>query len=145
MGEVFCAFCGHPAETDTAGVIICHNPSCLWRNSNNMNENKISYINDKKEIKNMKTNENNSNLILRYYYVEYINNDSELLQANCIHDLIAKLLKQEENFTPFVEKCYCAFTKSSISELIQFYNHFGEDAISKISEFDNLNVVYGKE
>lgn len=145
MGEVFCAFCGHPAETDTAGVIICHNPSCLWRNSNNMNENKISYINDKKEIKNMKTNENNSNPILRYYYVEYINDDSELLQANCIYDLIEKLLKQEENFTPFVEKCYRAFTKSSISELIQFYNHFGEDIIFKISEFDNLNVVYGKE
>lgn len=84
----------------------------------------------------------NSNTILRYYFVEYIGADSELLQANCLYDLIEKILKQEGEFTPFVEKCYRAFTESSVSELIRFYNNFSEFTIEKISELENLNVVY---
>lgn len=93
-------------------------------------------------VKNVKKN---LDLILRNYFVEYIEKDSELFQANCIYDLIEKILKQEGEFTPFVEKCYRSFINSSIPELIQFYNLFSIYTISKISEFDNLNVIYTKE
>ena len=52
MNEIFCPFCGHVAETNTTGVIVCHNPSCLWNNSNNMNKNKILCIDNKiKELR----------------------------------------------------------------------------------------------
>lgn len=149
---LICPKCGSIAEIDTAGNIVCTCQNCNWSEyiSNKTNKIQNDFIQPKKvddiekEINEISCN-SYSNPILRWYYVEYINDGTELLQANCIHDLIAKLLKQEENFTPFVEKCYCAFTKSSISELIQFYNHFGEDIISKISESDNLTVVYEKK
>ena len=121
---IVCPKCGSVAERDTAGNIVCTCQSCNWSdyiNETNKGENNLTL-----QSKNMETKENNSNAPLRYYYVEYINEDSELLQASCIYDLIEKILKQEGEFTPFVEKCYCAFTKSSISELIQFYNNFSE-------------------
>ena len=103
-------------------------------------ENDLTLQSEKKE-----TTEKNPDSILRNYFVEYIEEDSELFQANCIYGLIEKILKQEGEFTPFVEKCYRSFTKSSIPELIQFYNLFSEYTIKKISEFDSLTVVYEKE
>ena len=122
---------------------MCANPDCNWStllSKIDKVENDLTFQSEKKE-----TTEKNPNSILRYYFVEYIEEDSELFQANCIYDLIEKILKQEGEFTLFVEKCYRSFTKSSIPELIQFYNLFSEYTISKISEFDNLNVIYKKE
>lgn len=144
---LFCPKCGSIAETDTVGGIICSNSSCNWSD----------YIDAMKKTQGgsihlervgdieKKTIGKNPESILRYYFVEYIEKDSELIQANCLHDLIAKILKQEGVFTPFVEKCYRHFTKSSVPELMQFYNHFGSYIIKKISETDNLTVVYEKE
>ena len=58
---------------------------------------------------------------------------------------IKEMLKRIGEFTPFVEKCYCSFLKSSIYVLVEFYNHFSEFTITKISKFDNFNCIYEKE
>lgn len=140
---IFCPKCGYPTSRDTAGNVMCANPDCNWStllSKIDKVENDLTLQSEKK-----KTTEKNPDSILRNYFVEYIEEDSELFQANCIYGLIEKILKQEGEFTPFVEKCYRSFTKSSIPELIQFYNLFSEYTISKISEFDNLNVIYIKE
>lgn len=141
---LICPKCGSIAEYSSYyGRVICTNSKCTW--SECVDKIQKETKNDFIQPIRVEKDEKKMNEMLTYYYVEYINDDSKLLQANCIYNLIEKLLKQEGEFTPFVEKCYCAFTKSSVSELVQFYNHFGTDLISKISEFDNLNIVYGKE
>lgn len=149
---LICPKCGSVAERDTAGNIVCTSQSCNWSDytSNKTNKTQNDFIQSKK-VDNVEKGINEiscnsySNPILQWYYVEFIGEDSKLYQANCLYDLIEKMLKQEGEFTSFVEKCYRAFTKSSVSELIQFHNHFGVDIIFKISEFDNLNVIYTKE
>lgn len=140
---IFCPKCGYPTSRDTAGNVMCANPDCNWStllSKIDKVENDLTLQSEKKE-----TTEKNPDSILRNYFVEYIEEDSELIQANCIYDLIEKILKQEGEFTPFVEKCYRSFTESSIPELIQFYNHFSEYTIEKISGIDNPTVVYEKK
>ena len=91
-----------------------------------------------------KMNESKTEIPIKYY-IEFFNEESEIIQANSLYELIKEMLKRIGEFTPFVEKCYCSFLKSSIYELVEFYNHFSEFTITKISKFDNFNCIYEKE
>ena len=144
---LICPMCGSIAGMDNADRIVCSNLSCNWSDwAGKTNKTQNDFIQPKK-VDNVeeKTTEKNNDSTLRYYFVEYIGADSELLQANCLYDLIKKMLEQEEEFSYFVERCYQSFRDSSVIEMVQFYNHFSEFTIEKISELEKLNVVYEKE
>lgn len=141
---LICPKCGSIAEYSSYyDKAICTNLCCNW-------------FGDVDEIQNDSTQSEKAKVfekgkskvsfkpILRWYYVEYIDEAPKLLQARSVYDLIKELLTNEGEFTPFVEKCYCSFLKSPILELIQFYSRFSEYSISKISEFEDLNVVYDR-
>lgn len=154
---LICPKCGSVAEHDGAGNIVCTCQSCNWsaridkinKTTNNLIQ--PNEVGEKIETKINEINGNvpsadeiNSNSTLRYYYVEYVIGDSELVQGTCVYDFIAKRLKEEGELTPFVERCYQSFLNASDSEIVQFYNHFGLYSIYKVVEFENLNVVYEK-
>lgn len=143
---LICPKCGSIAEYDSYyEKAICTNLGCNWFGDiDTITTNKTLQPEKAKGFEKEKS-EVSFKPILRYYYVEYIGGETELFQANCIYDLIRKLLVQENEFTPFVEKCYWSFSKSTTPEAVQFYNHFSEYTISKISEFEGLNVVYDME
>lgn len=144
---LFCPKCGSIAETDTAGGIICSNSSCNWSGCiDTINQTQVGSIHlERVEDIEKKAIEKNPDSNLRYYYVEYKEGDDELFQADDVYSLIEKRLKQEGEFSSFVERCYKSFRDSAISEIVQFYNHFSEYTIEKISGFDNLTVVYEKK
>ena len=133
---MMCSKCGDSLDyIFEDNLVIKKCPTCGWIER----VDKVENININ-EVNNTST----SNPILRWYCVEYIGGDTELFQASSVYDLIEKILKQEGEFTPFVEKCYQSFSKSLVPEAIEFYNFFSEYTISKISEFEGLNVVYDR-
>lgn len=144
---LICPKCGSVAECDTAGNIVCTCQSCNWSDYiDTINQTQYGSIHlERVEDIEKETIEKNPDSNLRYYYVEYKEGDDELFQADDVYSLIEKMLKQEGEFSSFVERCYKSFRDSAISEIVQFYNHFSEHTIEKISGFDNLIVVYEKE
>lgn len=144
---LFCPMCGSVAEIGTAGNVVCTNPDCnqsICIDKINKLVNDLIQPEIVKDIE-KKTIEKNSDSNIRYYYVEYKEGDDELFQIDDVYGLIEKRLKQEGEFSSFVERCYKSFRDSDIREIVQFYNHFSQYTIEKISGFNNLNVVYEKE
>ena len=136
---LICPKCSFIAGIDSAGRILCSNSNCNWSDSVDKISNNL--IRPEK-VDDEKDSDVESSTTLRWYWVEYIGKDNELFQARGIYDLIRKILIQDNEFAPFVEKCYESFSKSTDSEVVQFYNYFSGYTISKISEFEDLNVVY---
>ena len=134
---IVCPKCGAPAVYDPyAEIAICSSSFCNWTGSLKNDEVHMAYK--------AKMNESKTEIPIKYY-IEFFNEESEIIQANSLYELIKEMLKRIGEFTPFVEKCYCSFLKSSIYELVEFYNHFSEFTITKISKFDNFNCIYEKE
>lgn len=143
-----CPKCGYIAVTDTAGNVVCINPNCNQSahiDMINEAENGLTLQSEKMNKVETEVIENSNVPFLRYYYVEYKEGDDELFQTDDVYGLIEKRLKQEGEFSSFVERCYKSFRDSDISEIVQFYNHFSQYTIEKISGFNGLTVVYEKE